>query len=459
MIDLNNKKIIFLGCGAVGKTTLYFLENFFKVNPKNIYLIDLLDYKEHPTIKEYIQKGSKYIISDVNKNYKTIFNKLKEYDIIIDVTARTNSIKLYEYARQKNLHYINTSLEDDKSLKQMKNEQEFKLTYQYAHNKIKDINLEYDEKNKASCVIEFGMNPGLISIFAKLGILFLADNVRKTKQLKQYIKNREYNKICKYLEVDIIHCSETDTTEFLNKKGSSKFCNTWCCSGLIDEYSHHCEFGWGSHEKTKPKGSELLNNNIIDLNEPAYNVYCESYVPTDEKFIGCVIPHGEGLSLTEFLRDSEYSPTVHYVYKFSPITQKSIKKLPKKYLGGTIPQNKTHVLNNLDDKIIGLDTVGALIISKYGSVWSGSILDNSETPYYQGTTQQVAIGILSALSFLVENKNLGGLYPENIDEKYIFNKIKNNMGIIYVDWVNYKPKSTQFNDLRKTKEQFDSQFN
>lgn len=450
------KSLLLLGCGGVGKCFLWLLDRFIKIDPKKITIVDLIDYTDHPDVAAYIDKGAKYIVDDLNKIVAGLIGDLKPYDIVVDCTDNTDSVGLYELCQKSNCHYFNTSIEEPKNYDALVKggEQEFKTTYQYGHNQVEEINLKYPDST-ATSVFEFGANPGSVSHFVKHALMVMAKNLKKkTAAIKTYTKERKYNALAKELGVEAIHISETDSTDFLDK-GRKEFCNTWCCNGLLSEYNWPSEFGWGSHEKRLPKGAELVNEFVVDTNRKSKDVYVESYVP-DEKFIGCVISHGEGLSLASYLKDGDYAPTVHYAYRFSPIAWRSVKRLGNK---DTVA--KRHVVNNYDDSIEGTDTLGCLLLLKNKKAfWCGSILDNDpeKTGNFQGTLVQVAVPLLACVSWALKNPDKGSLFPEDVDSDYILKLSLPYLGRFYCDYVDYSPASTQFTKLMRSKKQFDEQF-
>ena len=455
--NIEDKHIIFFGCGAVQKCIFHYFDKYLTANYEKMLIIDLLDYTTHPDVKKFIDKGATYIQIDINKEYKNIISKLNPYDIIFDLSNRTDSLNIIEECLKNNIHYINTSLEDPISPKEInKKEESLKRTYQYSHNVINTLKNKY--KENATSLLCAGMNPGTITVMTKLAILHLAKNTKKTKELNLYINERDWGRLCQYLEIEIIHCSETDSAILKNK--NDKFNNTWCCQGLIDEYSDDTQMTWGTNQNTIPTGSEMLSDYVIDLHKPSKDVYSESYVPFDGKIIGCCISHSEQISGADYFSTPEHSPTIHYVYRFSPATYESVKKLPENLIGGTFPKGYTHVLNNLDDKFKGIDRVGSLIITKNKTcVWAGSMLSNTEKHIglHSGTTAQVAVSVLSFMHWILDNPKKGANFPEVCDERYIYDRIKPYYGF-YIDFVDYKPSSLQFEDLRRTKEEFDKQF-
>jgi homospermidine synthase len=69
--------------------------------------------------------------------------------------------------------------------------------------------------------------------------------------------------------------------------------------------------------------------------------------------------------------------------------------------------------------------------------WTGSILSTNYTrdilgdKYFGPTTIQVMSGILSGLSYIIENKEMGLVFGEAIPESYVIPRIKKYLGYFY----------------------------
>lgn len=460
--NIGNKIIMLWGVGGVGKCILNYIDEFLKFKPENFVMIDKLDYdtlKDYPNVKRFVDMGANYIQADLNKTYDYILSRIPAYSIVMDLTNRTDSLAFIKACKKYNIHYINTSIEDKHEIKDLENNKDrFQMTYQESHNNVNEIKKTYP-KNLATMIVEFGMNPGLQNIFVIESLKFLASKQKK-KELNELVKNKSWNKLARSLGVETIHCSEIDTTELHEPYDKKKFYSTWSPNALIDEASCLSEFCYGNHEKEMPKDAELLYDNVIRMKEKAKDVFCESYNPLKGggKFIGCVIPHGENISIASNLADGiDYSPSAYYVYKYCPETFKSFKNLKKEELGGTL--KNPCLINNYDNKFYGVDAVGCLLLTKnLGSVWAGSILDNSTDEYNSGTTIQVMSAVLSGVCYMLDNPNKGILFPDQVNDEYIFKKVKPYLGDVYIDYVDYKPKSNQFNDLRRTYKEFAKQY-
>jgi homospermidine synthase len=457
--NISDKHIILFGVGAVQKCILHYIDKYLNFNPINMLMIDLLDYRTHPDVKKWTDKGAQYVICDINKEYKRIISKLQPYDIVIDLSNRTDSLNITEECLKANVHYINTSLEDPISPNEIKRKEEtLKGTYQHSHNIINTLKNKY--KDNATILLCAGENPGAITMMHKLAIKFLAKKEKKTQDLNLYLNEKDWGRLCKYLKVSVIHCSETDSARFNEEHKMNQFNNTWCCQGLIDEYSDDVQMTWGTNQDTIPKKAEMMSDHVINFEKPSKDIYCESYVPKNGKFIGVCISHSEQISGADWFSTPDYSPTMHYVYRLSPITQDSIKKMNKNLIGSTFPKDSTHVLNNYDDKFDGEDIVGSLVLTEDGkAVWAGSLLSNNEKHIglHSGTTAQVAVSVLSFIHWIFDNKNKGANFCEVVDEEYFLRLIKPYYNF-WCGFVDYKPNSLQFKDLQRTKKDYDNQF-
>lgn len=446
---MNNKRVVFLGCGAVAKCVLGVLDAYISgVNPKRVTIVDVLDYTSHPDVAKWLERGAKYIVADIRRELETLLSHLKPYDVVIDLSNRTDSLGIITWCKAHNVHYLNTSMEDELPIaEQQKVNDAYGMSYTKAHEQLRNINDTYE--GDATILVEMGMNPGLVSVLAKLALRTMASPDSK------FAASRQFNRLAKQLGVEVIHISETDSSEFTGPRrpAPSVFCNTWCCDGLNDEYAHDAEFSFGTHERRLPSGAVNLDGIVIDTNSAAYNWYTDSYVPGDETFVGCCIPHGEGLTLGHYLSTPSYHPTVHYVYKWSPATQRSLKGAKAKIGHTFAPQS--HVLANYYDDFRGTDRVGVLLLCKSGAAfWCGSILDNSSTGHHSGTLQQVAAGVLLGLMHIMQNPKQGVVYPEVIHEDLV-EYVKPLLGRLFCNYVPYT-RTTQFSSVPKLV--FDGQF-
>lgn len=467
-----NQKIIFLGCGSVAKCCIYYLNRFIKYRPEQVYIIDKdPDTQKFPSVVEIVRHGAKFLHFELKRdNLQWLFDvklKLKKDDIIIDLTTQTCTYHIFQECRMRNILYINTSIEDDDTVKDSAITCPVNNGIFLQHINLQVIADKTKDYGNTTALIEFGMNPGLISVFIKQGIMNLAKQVLKyrkakgkkvNKKMEEYVKAKNHKKLAKMMGIEVMHCSEIDT-QLPKVINEGKFINTWSCVGLITEGLEPAEIQMGTHEKYVPFAKSEVNQVIPQLLiTKAYgkDLKFESIAPlkinsddsvTFTKFEGRCIHHGEGISLNRYLGSFKYAPTMHYVYKLNPYTEKLIDETsPQEMVNILNDPSKWKVLNMHEDKIEGYDNIGALFISRKNPFtetdelfyfWTGSILNTDYTKnvlkdqYFGPTVIQVMGGVLSGVVWMMKHKNKGLCFGEDIDDKFVINMCKKYLGKYY----------------------------
>ncbi len=461
-IDITDKKIIFLGCGAVAKCCLYYFSYFFNFDYRKVIIVDKLEReKEFPVVKHYLRKKSIFIVREVNEdNYLEFFDslKLRSKDIIIDLTTRTPSLCFFKYSRLNNLFYINTASEQY-LLKDINS-----IAVQHAN--YFDIARKTIMCDSVTTLIEFGMNPGLISLFVLKGIddiaqYFINKNNKNNTVDKELIDLyslkciERYSLLARKLGIRVIHCSEIDTQVVTsNTLIKNKFYNTWSCVGLIDESFEGIELAVGTHEKEIPLPQhQIFINGIFSSSTLCVDAKIKSIVPLKiennrvvfTEIEGHPIQHGECSSLYRLLSTHDYAPTMHYVYKLNKYAEQSVNRYNEKELLAIAEDpNMWEVLNAHNHDLEGYDNVGAFFIfdnntDNLSTWWSGTILSNHFTKTIlkdkmnSATLIQVICGVLGGLywALLPENQNKGLCFGENLDYKTVFSITEKLLGKIY----------------------------
>jgi homospermidine synthase len=461
-LNIKDKKIIFLGCGAIAKCCLYYLSYFFIFDYKKVIMIDKLQKeKDFPVINYYLRKKSLFLLKEITEdNYLEIFDslKLKEKDIIIDLTTKTPTLCFFKYCRLNNLFYINTSSEQCllKGINSMA----------VQHINYYDIVRKTNQCNNVTTIIEYGMNPGLISSFVLKGIddiaLYFINKNNKNNSIDNdltelyKLKNKErYSLLARKLKIKVIHCSEIDTQIITsNTILKDKFYNTWSCVGLIDEAYDGIEIAIGTHEKEIPLPLyQVFINGIFSSSTLCRDVKIKSIVPLKiennnvifTEIEGYPIQHGECSSLYRLLSTHDYAPTMHYVYKLNKYAENTISKYNEtELINITADSNKWEVLNSYNHDIEGYDNVGAFFILDNNSKnnftwWCGTILSNEyaknilKDKMNSATQIQVMCGVLGGLywALLPENQNKGLCFGEDVDYKTVFSITQKLLGKIY----------------------------
>lgn len=465
------RKVILLGCGGVGKCALYYLPRFLRVSYDNVIIVDRqMTPKRFPSVQRALKKGATYMHFTITaRNFEHLLThtmKCNPGDLILDATTRTDCNALFRVSRRLQMHYINTSVEqaDVADLSTVD-------PIWMQHAKIREAAERTKHHGNVTSCIEMGMNPGMISIFVKQGILDLAryiikhkeprtkKDVAEAKTLRAYVRARDYRRIGEQLQINTIHCSEIDTQTY--EAGRQRaFLNTWSCLGLVDEAFENAEVSMGTHERNIPfKEKEIkeIVPGLVTIAKPSSMTIFRSYVPKSihpvtrkPEFVeikGPAIHHGEVVSLNRFLATDTWVPTMHYVYQMSPQTKKVVNKLSEDELV-EISKNtkKWKVLNMHDDHLHGTDNVGATFFldcnpitgeRKPWAYWCGTILDTEYTtkvlkdPYFGPTTIQVISGMLSAAKYALKHPEKGMLFPEDIPESFVLKHCKKYLGHIF----------------------------
>jgi len=255
--------------------------------------------------------------------------------------------------------------------------------------------------------------------------------------------------------VKVIHCSERDTQISNRPKEVDEFVNTWSVEGFREEGTTTAELGWGTHEKEMPDYAYQHPDgpqSQICLARMGMNTFVTSWVPHYD-IVGMVVRHGEAFSITEKLsvRDAQgntiYRPTVHYAYCPCDAAIASLHELR-----GCDYRLQPRVRIMTDEITSGSDILGALLMGHpLTSWWCGSDLSIEEArrlvPHQNATTMQVAISVVAACMWMIENPARGVNLPDDLPHDYVLGIAKPYLGKFIStksDWTPLKRYSNAF---------------
>ena len=289
-------------------------------------------------------------------------------------------------------------------------------------------------KQGPTAVLEHGANPGLISHFVKQGLIDIGQRLlhdqkavgQDAEEIQQFIADGSFNQLAMKLRVKVIHCSERDTQITDRPKEVDEFVNTWSVEGFHEEGTTTAEMGWGTHEKELPTRAFVHSDgprNQICLAQMGMNTWVRSWVP-NYSVRGMVIRHGEAFTISDRLTVREgdrtvYRPTVHYAYCPCDAAIASLHELR----GNDYEiQSRQRIMT--DEITAGSDTLGALLMGHaYHSWWTGSRLSIEESrrlaPHQNATTMQVAIAVVAAAVWMIQNPLKGICLPEDLPHEFI----------------------------------------
>ena len=448
-------KILMIGCGSVGKCALPLLLKHIDVPYKNITVVDFADKRE--LLARWIKKGLKYSqerITPVNMA-KVLSKHVSSGGIIVDLSWNIDCLDMLTWCHDNKVLYENTSVEEWDPYAAIHTSSPFKKSLYYKQMQIRNMRAKWNH-GSITAVLDHGANPGLISHFTKRGLIDITKKAimdkatprAQAKILKRFWHAKDFARLAMALGVKVIHCSEKDTQVTDRFKEVDEFVGTWSIEGLREEGTAPAEIGWGTHETKIPILTHLPPygpKNQIFLSQMGMNTWVRSWVPNCE-IIGMVIRHGEAFSISDKLTvwkngKAVYRPTVHYAYSPCNDTLLSLHELRARNYE---LQPKLRIMG--DEIVKGDDTLGALIMGhRYTSWWTGSILSIKEArklvPHQNATTIQVAIGVVSAVLWLMENQDRGVCLPDDLPHDFILNVAKPYLGKLVSepsDWTPFK---------------------
>jgi homospermidine synthase len=449
------KKILFVGYGAVAQCTLPVLFKYIKAPPQNITVMDFEDRAD--AMKQWTAQGVTFVRDRVTReNMGALLGKyLSAGDLLIDLAWNIDACEILQWCHDRGVLYINTSVEIWDPYAGAESRHPTEKTLYWRHMNLRRLKAGWSSPGPTA-VLEHGANPGLISHFTKQGLLDIAERVladrkvvgRDAELLRQHAKDRAFNHLARQLGVKVIHCSERDTQITDKPKEVDEFVNTWSVEGFREEGTTTAEMGWGTHEKELPPFAYEHSDgpkNQICLARMGMNTHVVSWVP-DYCIHGMVVRHGEAFTISDYLTVMEngkaaYRPTVHYAYCPSDCAIVSLHELRGRDYE---LQSRVRIMN--DEIVGGADILGALLMGHaYNSWWYGSRLSIEESrrlvPHQNATTMQVAISVVAAACWMIENPQRGVVVPDNLPHEYILEKSRPYLGEVIStpsDWTPLK---------------------
>ncbi len=443
-------KIIFIGFGSIAKGVLPLFLRHLPLTPNRIRIIAADPDNEEIASRYNIPYHQ---IRLTESNYRPVLEPLLEKgDFLINLSVFVSSIALIELCREKEVLYIDTSIEPweggytDTSASAS-------ARSNYA---LREAALEFGRKNPGgpTAIVCQGANPGMVSGFLKQALL----NVAKDNGIDARPATREdWATLARQLDIRVIHVAERDTQNTSVRKKRNEFVNTWSIDGFIGEGLQPAELGWGTHEKHWPKDAGTHSfgcQAAIYLNQPGAATQVRSWTPMEGPYHGFLITHSESISIADYLTVREngevvYRPTVHYAYHPSDDAVLSVHELAGKNW------QEQPVKRLMRDEIEeGVDELGVLLMGNpKGVYWYGSHLGIDEArksaPYNNATSLQVAAGVLAGVIWAIRNPDLGVIEPDDIDHETMLEIARPYLGEVigsYGEWTPLENRNWPFEE-------------
>lgn len=443
-------RILITGFGIVARALLPLLIRHLGVPCERIAVIE---FAERPQLHPWLEKGVRMVRERVTpSNLARLLGKhAGPGDLIVDLTWSIDFFAIAEWARDHDVLYTNASLESWDPSAELEDKPALDKSLYSRY--VLALKLLPKWRNAATAVVDHGTNPGLISHFAKRGLLDIAARAAQERSMRRSERQRlerlmadgAFAELSRALGVKVIHCSERDTQRATLPTAPDEFVNTWSVEGLWEEAVAPAELGWGTHEKRLPplavRPRRGPGNQII-LPQMGLNTWVRSWVPSQE-IVGMMMPHGETFTLSHALTvqgkagDAAYRPTVHYAYLPSNAAMISLHE--QRCRNYQLPPRARIMADEIVD---GEDTIGALIMGhRYKSWWTGSRLSIDEARRQvkgvNSTAMQVSAGLISGILWMLENPRRGLCFPEDLPHDEILRLAAPYMGrliSIPVDW-------------------------
>jgi homospermidine synthase len=455
MLNFPNK-VLLVGFGAVARCTLPILVKHIGIDPKQITILDF--EPNEAALKPWIDQGMTFVKDRVTPdNLGSLLGQyLSPGGLLIDLAWNIDCNEIVQWCHDHGVLYINTSVEVWDPYAGAPNKHPTERTLYWRHMRLRRMIAAWSEPGPTA-VVEHGANPGLISHFTKYALLEIADRAlaeskfsgSQPEKIAHHRKAGEFNHLAHQLAVKVIHCSERDTQITNQPKQVNEFVNTWSVEGFREEGTTTAELGWGTHEKELPPFAYEHSDgpkSQICLARMGINTFVASWVPPDHNIVGMIVRHGEAFTITEKLTVWEdgkaiYRPTAHYAYCPCDSAIVSLYELR-----GRDYDLQPRIRIMTDEIISGADILGALVMGHpFQSWWCGTDLDIDESrrlvPHQNATTMQVAISVVAASMWMIENPRRGLCVPDDLPHDYVLGISKPYLGkfvSVASDWTPLK---------------------
>ena len=448
MINFDGK-IVQFGFGAVGKSFFEKIKKEIKFN-ENKYFVITRDKDEFQAFVNLDGMVENFIVAEVTKdNFKEVFEKyLEDGDLLIDFADTVGTKDILKWCIEKNIMYLNTGEADwPENWYSIFNENQIKRKIQEEYNK---------QDKKYPIVLQHGNNPGLVSHFVKAGIEYIVNNqYRWNKKYKQLLKENKFNELAYELKIKMIHVNDIDLQAVNQEYKDDTLYSTWCIDSFFFEMLSEAKLNIRTHEKVNYENEcRYLDKEkgFLEFKKMAADTKCRTYYPNGE-FEGFLVPHEETITIAQGLEfknnnDVIYRPSVMFLYSPCEYAKNYFKNSKLNNYPNPDP-DKPQDSENTNEPIIvrgykypnnaeivyqeninsGTEYVGVLLLGdNFNPVWVGNRIEpkflykNKKDSYWQTPTiTPVAMSALAAVSWMLKNKESGGIYfpDEIIDYKYI----------------------------------------
>lgn len=423
-------QIMIYGFGIVAQSLVKILIKENIVEMSNILIAEL----DKKNTKEFLKLGGNkenILNITINKdNMLKLFDRLRENDFLIALPGDTDYAYLLEESIKRKIHFISAS---DGSFSE--NRDKYVPESLFNIRKYKTIKektrMLLNDNHVPTCVLEFGMNPGLISIFVKRALENIVkkdrgDFVDKNRDyLEKLINENKYAELSYQLKVRKIMLSDYDSMTFNVPYIDGKKYSPWNISGMFEEFLGNSTEILGSFDCLEGRDYCFYDK------ETGYIIYNTCSIMNEKEgispsgiFSGYLVNHEELLTLSEYYTFSNgngliYRPGIQFIYKPNDYTMQSGMKI---YETG----------DNLEDFLLTGDmiatngeSVGVLLKGdNFSPVYVGNYLDKKDVGDESPTILQVSASMYAVIKYILDHPNSGVLFAEEPDTSEILKHAK-----------------------------------
>ncbi len=436
-------RLVMVGFGSVGQGVLPLIRRHVAVDPRRITIITaddagrdvaracgVTDFRAEPVTQA---------------NYRDVLAPLLQAgDFLLNLAVDVSSVALIALCGERGALYLDSCIEPWAGHYTDASRAPAERTNYWLREQARAADRR-TASARPTAVLTHGVNPGLVSHFAKQALRDVAR--REGEGGREPVSRDAWARLAMRLGIKAIHVAEYDFQVSREPKRVGEFVNTWSVEAFVAEGSQPAELGWGTHERGLPAGARthaVGAQAAIYLEQPGVDTRVRSWTPLGGSYHGYLITHGESVSLAEYLTVEEggravYRPTVHYAYRPCNDAMLSIDEFRGR---GFDLQPGRRVLR--DEIVQGVDELGVLLCgNRHGVYWYGSRLDVAVArrlaPYNNATTLQTAVGVLAGMVWAIENPARGVVDPEEMDSERVLAVARPYLGEMVGVWGDWTP--------------------
>lgn len=417
------KKHLLIGLGAIGKSFLRILVEQCLFDSDSFFCVD----PDPKVIEVFIGLGglpSHFTCAKITKNtYADFLNEYRSGDFVFNLANDIKDLDLLRLALQNGFHYL--SLSDS-------NWDPDDPTWSSVHQHFLEYQkiLKHIKKGTNTSLIEFGMNPGLVSSFAKKCIeqIVATDNnsfiQKNRKRLQKLIKKEAYGSVAKIIGVELVVEVDHDNQSYNTTCEESCLYSPWSPSSFCHESLSAPEIIVGTRKQFY-QFDKVRDCDFHDyyLSLPFHGIDCQEKVYSPQGIVdGYLIAHEEVFSLRQLFTSGNYKPTVFFVYCPCHIAKKSIQNIKKN-------PNTNFKLLEREELLNGGESVGIILQGKhFNTAYYGNYLDCSKLTNETPTVLQVSASALAAYKYICNHPNDGILFPEAVNANEVLKTASEYLG-------------------------------